>query len=380
MIRVLRASAVALLLLAGAPTFAQEISAKLKQLRADSEAREATARQLSQQADSLLARLEALDVEIVEVQRSQRRFTQRERDAMAELEAARQGMTDADARIQELGVQLGARLVALYKFSVTGGMPALYSERDFQSSLRLRDGLGQVLSTDAKLFAQYRQARQDWQARSEQAETAVQDITVTRQESGSRRELERQKRIEKRNMVELLRVRARRQEQLAEELREAAGRLEKQVAGVSPQGAAPKGAGLQKGALLSPVVGSIKTRFGIQVDPQFNTRIRSGGVEFEAPRGADVRAVAPGRVVYADWYKGYGQVVIIDHGDDSVTVSGYLDEVAVAVDTRVQRGQVIGKVGDTGSVSEPALYFELRRKGKPVDPRPWFESGTEGKS
>jgi murein hydrolase activator len=379
MIRVLRASAIALLLLAGAPAFAQQISAELKRLRADIEDREARARQFSQQADSLLSRLEALDVEIVEVQRSQRRFTQRERDAMAELEAARQGMSDADARIAELKVQLDARLVALYKFSVTGGMPALYSERDFQSSLRLRDGLGQVLSTDAKLFAQYRQARRDWQARSEQAETAVQDINVTRQESGSRRELERQKRIEKRNMVELLRVRARRQEQLADELREAAGRLEQQVAGVSPQ-SAPKGGGLQKGTLLAPVAGSIKTRFGIQVDPQFNTRIRSGGVEFGAPRGADVRAVAPGRVVYADWYRGYGQVVIIDHGDDSVTVSGYLDEVAVAVDTRVQRGQVIGKVGDTGSISEPALYFELRRKGKPVDPRPWFESGTEGKS
>jgi murein hydrolase activator len=379
MIRALRASAAALALLAaGGPVFAQEISQELKSLRAEIQQREERARQFSAQAESLLARLEALDVEIVEVNRSQRRFTQRERAAMAELETARQGMAEADTRIQALSSQLTSRLVALYKFSVTGGMPALYSERDFQSALRLRDGLGQVLSTDAKLFARYRQARQDWQLRSEQAETAVQDITFTRQESGSRREIERQKRIEKRNMIELLRVRARRQEQIAQELRETAVQLEKQVAGVSPQ--APRGSGLIKGSLLYPVAGKIRTRFGIQVDPEYNTRIRSGGIEVEAPRGTDVRAVAPGRVVYANWFRGYGQVVIVDHGDDNVTVSGYLDEVAVAVDARVQRGQVIGKVGDTGSTSGPALYFELRRKGKPVDPRPWFEPGTEGKS
>ncbi len=93
-----------------------------------------------------------------------------------------------------------------------------------------------------------------------------------------------------------------------------------------------------------------------------------------------MRAVGAGRVLFAGWFRGYGQLVILDHGQGSVTVSGYLDEIAVEAGASLERGQAVGTVGETGSLSGPGLYFEIRHEGKPVDPQGWLESRTrEGK-
>jgi murein hydrolase activator len=358
------------------PLVAQEPSQRLEKLRAEIEAREARARELSRTADGMLAQLEALDVEIVEVRRSQKKLSERERQAMNELDAARSAISESNQQMERIERDLGPRLVALYKFTATGGLPALYSQRDFQSLLRLRDGLSKVLSADARLLGRYRAARLDWQRRSDQAQSLVAEIAMTRQDGREKRRIDRDLRVQRRNLVALYRQRALREEQAAEELRQAASRLETEVIRLPRMRGASPQEGLVKGALLLPVQGKIRTGFGIQFDPEFQTRIRSGGIEISAARGSDVRAVAPGRVLYADWFKGYGQMVIVDHGEEDLTVFGYLDEVVVGVDDTVERGQVIGKVGDTGSLSGPGLYFELRRSGKPEDPRPWFESGS----
>jgi septal ring factor EnvC (AmiA/AmiB activator) len=83
-------------------------------------------------------------------------------------------------------------------------------------------------------------------------------------------------------------------------------------------------------------------------------------------------------VRFAGWFRGFGRIVILDHGDDYFSVSGHLSEMAVAVGDRVGRGAVIGAVGDTGSLSGPQLYFEIRRGGEALDPREWLRSGNSG--
>jgi septal ring factor EnvC (AmiA/AmiB activator) len=79
-------------------------------------------------------------------------------------------------------------------------------------------------------------------------------------------------------------------------------------------------------------------------------------------------------VLFSGWFRGYGQMVILDHGGDDVTVSGYLDELRVEAGDEVRSGDVIGTVGETGSLSGPGLYFEIRHAGQPVDPTTWLQS------
>jgi len=145
----------------------------------------------------------------------------------------------------------------------------------------------------------------------------------------------------------------------------------------SPASAAEPGSvavqGLARGRTSRPVAGRTRAGFGRQVDPEFQTQTLRTGIEIAAPAGSSVLAVSPGRVLFAGWFRGYGQMVIVDHGAGDLSVSGYLDEALVAAGDSVALGQPIGSVGETGSASGPGLYFEIRHDGKAVDPALWLE-------
>jgi len=130
--------------------------------------------------------------------------------------------------------------------------------------------------------------------------------------------------------------------------------------------------GKLKGRLGLPVSAKISGRFGKVVDDEFQTETFRNGVEFAADAGEAVAATARGEVRFAGWFRGYGKIVILDHGDSWFTISGHLDDLRVEAGERVKEGAVIGTVGETGSLVGPSLYFELRKGSEPLNPKPWF--------
>jgi murein hydrolase activator len=125
-----------------------------------------------------------------------------------------------------------------------------------------------------------------------------------------------------------------------------------------------------RGKLAWPAAGKLIASFG---------QTRAGGVKWDGvllsgAQGTAVHAVYHGRVVYADWLSGLGLLTIIDHGDGYLSLYGHNERLYKEVGERVTAGDTIATVGDSGGRSTPALYFEIRRAGKPVDPRPWFKS------
>jgi septal ring factor EnvC (AmiA/AmiB activator) len=97
------------------------------------------------------------------------------------------------------------------------------------------------------------------------------------------------------------------------------------------------------------------------------------GIYIEGPSGAEVRSIFPGRVDFSGWLKGYGQVVLINHGSRFFTVSGHLAERFKSEGDMVQAGAVIGLLGETGSLAGPRLYFEIRKEGISLDPLKWLK-------
>ena len=87
-----------------------------------------------------------------------------------------------------------------------------------------------------------------------------------------------------------------------------------------------------------------------------------------------VKAVYAGRVIYADWLPGLGLLTIVDHGDGYMSLYGHNERLYKAVGERVAAGDTLAAAGDSGGSSRPELYFEIRKGGKPVDPRPWFKA------
>jgi septal ring factor EnvC (AmiA/AmiB activator) len=120
------------------------------------------------------------------------------------------------------------------------------------------------------------------------------------------------------------------------------------------------------------VLAPVARRFGRVVDAEFRTATFRKGIDFAAPAGETVRAVAPGAIRFAGWFRGYGRMVIVDHGEGWFTVCAHLDEIGVAVGDAVGTGQPLGTVGDTGSLAGPLLYFEIRKGSEPVDPTRWL--------
>jgi septal ring factor EnvC (AmiA/AmiB activator) len=124
-----------------------------------------------------------------------------------------------------------------------------------------------------------------------------------------------------------------------------------------------------------PVEGKLEGRFGTQLHPRFKTVTVRNGIEIQAPVGAPVRAVYEGEVVYAAWFQGYGKLLILQHPGGGHSLYGYLSEFDVAKGDRVARGESIARVGDTGSLEGPRLYFEIRMDGRPVNPESWLDPG-----
>jgi septal ring factor EnvC (AmiA/AmiB activator) len=125
-----------------------------------------------------------------------------------------------------------------------------------------------------------------------------------------------------------------------------------------------------RGKLAWPVGGKLVARFG---------EVRAGGVKWDGvlvatERGAPVRAVYGGRVIYADWLPGLGLLTIVDHGEGYMSLYGHNERLYKAAGERVNAGDTLGSAGDSGGSNRPELYFEIRKAGKAVDPRPWFKA------
>jgi septal ring factor EnvC (AmiA/AmiB activator) len=125
-----------------------------------------------------------------------------------------------------------------------------------------------------------------------------------------------------------------------------------------------------RGKLAWPVSGRLVARFG---------DARAGGVRWDGvlvatERGAPVKAVCQGRVIYADWLPGLGLLTIVDHGDGYLSLYGHNERLYKAAGEQVSAGDTLAAAGDSGGSARPELYFEIRKAGKPVDPRPWFKA------
>ena len=155
-----------------------------------------------------------------------------------------------------------------------------------------------------------------------------------------------------------------------QELEEAEGKLGQLLGGLGRRRRRRAHGGLQgRAALAGP--GRVRIAFGRHKHPRFDTYTVQNGIEIEAAADTPVTAVHDGAVAFADRFRGYGLMVILDHGGKHHTLYAHLAETRVQPGQRVAAGDVVGTVGASG-LEGPGLYFELRTQGKPEDPLEWL--------
>jgi septal ring factor EnvC (AmiA/AmiB activator) len=144
---------------------------------------------------------------------------------------------------------------------------------------------------------------------------------------------------------------------------------DKATARTPPRPTVANAPALKVGGLGWPLSGNLLARFGGRM-PDGRA---SSGVLIGAPAGSTVTAVADGSVVFSEWMTGYGLILIIDHGNGYMSLYAHNESLLRDVGDRVKRGDALAKVGTSGGQGTPALYFELRRNGQPVDPSSWLQ-------
>ena len=278
---------------------------------------------------------------------------------------------------------LSNRAVALYRAGELGSLQLLFAADGIREFLTRVQLLRRLIGRDAELLARHRASVEALAQAREAARVAAGRLSdLSRELSERSQELEAEQRKKRGIVSRLYADRARERAALAE--LETAGRaLETTLSGLGSEAdgeSAPEGppfAALRH-RLDPPVDAPIARGFGRVVDSEFRTQTFRSGVVFDAAAGLSVHAVAAGRVRYAGWFRGYGRLVILDHGSGYYTVSGHLGELRVGVGDPVERGAQIGTVGDSGSLSGPSLYFEIRRGAEALDPTEWLAELRRG--
>lgn len=301
------------------------------------------------------------------------------RAAEAEREAGRAQAERDEAQRQSaaLRTDLSLRLSALYRMGRLGYLQTLGAADSGEAFLRGLQLLSFLAERDARLLRAYEGSLAELAAREKELwELRASIASLAAEALVAERALQRA-RAEKAALLSRLERTAEAQRSTVAALEDKATRLAALLDLLETRGRAlPAGAASirrYKGALDWPAQGKVVVPFGRIANPRFpRTFLRSSGWTIDAPTGAPVRAVFPGDVVYAQWLKGYGNLVVLDHGDGVFTLYGHLMTGTVPRGTRVALGEVVGRVANPPEEEVPGVYFEIRESRTSVDPRGWL--------
>lgn len=355
---------------------AQQTQARLHVKRAELHAVTLHYNDLQRQLGETNAAIGAVSVHIDSLA-GQRVFTQRRIDWNGiQLDAARRSLRLHDELLKR-------RLVDIYEYGDLTYVNTLVAARSFSDFVERWEDLRLLIAANQRTV----RARKTAESRVAAIEADLERTRLELQQEETAQEEARSQlnslADERRNLVELAAVQRHSVASQVAEIESLSASeeaalegliLERERAIAAQRRAAGIAGGVESSGSLGsfswPVTGTITSPFGWRPNPFGGGPEFHQGLDIAAPSGTTVTAAGAGTVIMAQWYGGYGNYILIDHGGSYSTGYGHLSAIYVSVGQSVQRGQAIGAVGSTGQSTGPHLHFEVRIAGKPVDPAP----------
>ncbi|MCI0573104.1 MAG: M23 family metallopeptidase [Myxococcaceae bacterium] len=367
----MRRSAPLLLLLLAPPAVGQGVAGEQAEVKQRLSAQRTAAALLAAEQGSVLETLEFAE-RMARLSAARTRASERELKGLERRVAQAEALSKvAGAALQEQLRSLGPRLRLMDRRLRRRPLDVLLSSESFTALVWRARAMGTLLEQDLDALRRVERAR-TYQAQAT-AELAILRAGVASQVTAL--SAHRQREAEQREvLVDLLRfvqAEGRDSRRLIAELERAERGLARYVAALET-GPETSGFGTLRGQLPMPAAGRVEVAFGKVVNPRFQTVTVHKGVDIRAPAGSPVRAVADGTVVHAGWLRGYGNLLILEHGGGYHTLMAHLDTLDKRVGEQVRSGEPLGSVGDTASLKGAYLYFEVRRRGEALDPADWL--------
>ena len=270
------------------------------------------------------------------------------------------------------------KMRSMHKIGYSGDITMLLmGSNDISQALRSWRYFEDIARHENRVLNNYRANLRSLDEKTRQLENLKADLSRNSQKIKSKEnELDAEKKSKERLLASVRNEKVSHQKMLSE-LNEASKKL-LEIIQESSKTDTYSGTGFTsyKGRLPWPAPGKIAVPYGTHKDPQFDTPVFRNGIHIESENNADARSVYQGKVIFAEWFKGFGQLVIVNHGSGYHTLYGNLSEIFSQVGDIIKVNQVIGKVGTSGILNAPGLYFEIRYKGKPLDPAQWLRKRT----
>ncbi len=321
---------------------------------------------------SLLGELERSDRRL---QAAQTRLDEIETERVAlhkELAAIEAGLAAATVRKDEALSQFRRRVHALARMPAGARLVLLGGSRSLAAYLETTRVLRWVAAHDRTLHDNYLAERERLGAIEAAARARKDGLAAVEARARQERDLLAAERQERMEMLSRVNGSAELLSRAAREHDSAQSELALMVRRLKPAGTPSALFSRNRGRLPWPAAGGVAVRFGDRVQHAPGVSTAQQGLDIRAQAGTRVQAVAAGSVAYVGWLRGYGQLVIVDHGEQYHTLVAHLGSASVVVGDPVAAGAALGTVGDSGSLRGALLYFELRRQGVPIDPMPWL--------
>ena len=353
---------------------------KISEVQKEIKRGQAQINEMRQKERLILDRLDQMELQL-QLIRDNLGKRRRERTLLRrEVAEKRKRLKELNQELEKLRALLAQRLEALYKFGRHAYLNVLASARDVSGFQHHWVYLRAVAEQDSALIGQFIKRQQEeekltqaFTAREEKLGRLVAKIgqevaeleKIKREQVALLQDIHNQEELYQDYVTELAAV--------SRELKNKIEELQRQI-GRGKARTQPKGGfASKKGALPYPVQGKIMSRFGPKQHKKFGTKIRSNGIEIATEPLSPLVAVYGGQVLYSEWVKGYGKVIIIDHGDKYYTLTAHLAEVLKETGATVESGEIIGYAGYSPiEQSGGMVYFEIRHLGKAINPEAWL--------
>lgn len=290
-----------------------------------------------------------------------------------ELNEAQQNKVTVTAHLQE-------RLHAYYLMGKTGILNVTFSTRTLPELMLFNDSFQRLLAYDKDLLNRYRESIEQLtlarESHEKESELLTKYISDAKEEKITLTALKDEKTelLKKVKSEKALYEKALNEMKAAElDLQQSLAKLRKKKKYIL------QGFVMKKGKLSPPVTGKVLSLFGSPKGDKDNPSDKAQGISIDAQNGAPLKAIFAGRVIFAGYKRGYGNMIIIDHGMDYYSITSRIEKISVNEGDIIEEGDVIGKAGDIATLFEKGVYFEIRHGTEPVDPFEWISrEGLEG--
>lgn len=329
---------------------------------------------LGSKETSVLKTLSAIEKELNEKEKELRNYNWNVGINKKKIKRLTQNIAQAEQAMAKQKEWMGKRLRTIYKEGNYYPIKLLFSADNMIEFVQRVKFMEIVAAYDASLFKEYDEKLLNWKIQKTTLENARNDLIRLQKAAISKSAEIKQKKEARLKFLHRLRkeksmsIRARKElAEASENLNQIILKLEKKLELGQDLNFAD-----QRGHLSLPVPGTVINSFGEKRDKQYDSYIVYNGINIKTKKGTPVRAIYEGQVLYSGFLEGYGNLIIIGHGDKYHSLYGHLEEKIATIGKRVRKGQIIGLSGDKGSLFGETLYFELRHMGQAIEPTGWF--------